>query len=102
MTWTSCDSTITATNPGDIANLLNDYFYSVFKRPCTSSDWVTNLQLPTCRDSIDNTLRTITDISLSPTEVRDVLLSLDPNRATDPDKIPAKLLNFCAPHIYSS
>ena len=99
---TRFDSTLTATNPGDIANLLNDYFYSVFKPPCTSSDCVTNLQPPTCHDSIDNTLRTISDISVSPTEVRDVLLSLDPNKATGPDKIPAKLLKVCAPHIYSS
>lgn len=58
MTWTRCDSTkiITATNPGDVANLLKDYFYSVFKPPCTSSECVSNLQPPTCIDSTDNTL----------------------------------------------
>ena len=103
MTWTRSDSTITATNPGDIANLLNEYFYSVFKPSCcTSSHCVVNLQPPTCCDSNDNILRTLSDISLSPTEVRDVLLSLDPNKATVPDKIPAKLLKVCAPHIYFS
>ena len=41
-------------------------------------------------------------LSLSPIEVRDVLLSLDPYKATGPDKIPAKLLKVCAPHLYSS
>ena len=41
-------------------------------------------------------------ISLSPTEVRDVLLSLEPKKATGPDKIPANLLKVCAPTIYSS
>ena len=58
MTWTPCDSTkiITATNPGDIANLLKDYFYSVFKPRCTSSECVSNLQPLTCIDSTDNTL----------------------------------------------
>lgn len=102
MTWTRCDSIINARNPGDFANLLNDYFYWVFKPPCTSSDCVTNRQPPTCRDSIDNTLRTISYISLSPTEVFDVLLSLDPNKATGSDKIATKLLKVCAPHIYYS
>ena len=63
---------------------------------------VRNLQPPTCHDSIDNTLRTISDISVSPTEVRYVLLSLDPIKVAGPDKIPAKLLQVCAPHIYSS
>jgi len=102
MTWTHSDCTISATNPGDIANLLKDYFYSVAKPPCTSSICVANLQPPTCCDFNDITIRTISVISLSPSEVHDVLLSLDPNKATGPDKIPAKLLKVCAPQIYLS
>ena len=36
------------------------------------------------------------------TDVQDVLLPLDGNKATGPDKIPAKLLKCCAPYICSS
>ena len=102
MTWTRSDSTFSMKNPGDIASLLKDYFYSVAKPPCTSSNCVANLQPPTCCDFKNNTLRTISVISLSPSEVHDVPLSLDPNKATGPDKIPAKLLKVCAPQIFLS
>ena len=102
MTWARSDSTFSVKNPGDIANLLKDYFYSVAKPQCTSSNCVANLQPPTCCDFKNNTLRTISVISLSPSEVHDVPLSLDPNKAIGPDKIPAKLLKVCAPQIFLS
>ena len=102
MTWARSDSTFSVKNPGDIANLLKDYFYSVAKPQFTSSNCVANLQPPTCCDFKNNTLRTISVISLSPSEVHDVPLLLDPNKAIGPDKILAKLLKVCAPPIFLS
>ena len=45
-------------------------------------------------------IETISDIDITPNEVRYVLLSLDMNKATGPDNIPAALLIYCAPYIY--
>ena len=44
----------------------------------------------------------ITDIHVSSDDVRRILLSLDVNKATGPDRIPARLLQHCAPYISSS
>jgi hypothetical protein len=44
----------------------------------------------------------ISNINISPDDVRNALLSLNDNKAPGPDKIPAKLLRCCAPYISSS
>ncbi|CAB4004229.1 Hypothetical predicted protein, partial [Paramuricea clavata] len=45
---------------------------------------------------------TLSDIHITPDEVKNILLSLDDNKATGPDNIPAKLLRCSAPQICSS
>jgi hypothetical protein len=42
---------------------------------------------------------TLSDIHITPDEVKNILLSLDDNKATGPDNIPAKLLRCSAPQI---
>jgi hypothetical protein len=83
--------TNSAKNPADIANLLNDYFFSIFK---PSDD---ETPFPNSSDSNSDTSEcTFSSITLTPEEVYHVLAALDENKATCPDKIPAKLLKNCA------
>jgi hypothetical protein len=95
MSWSHPDDvTSSAKNPADIANLLNHYFYSVFK----PSDDETSF--PNSSDSNSDTSEcTISSITLTPEEVYHVLAALDENKAIGPDKIPAKLLKNCASSI---
>ena len=38
-TWKRDDGTVTATNPEETANLLNNYFYSMFNQPLSQEDY---------------------------------------------------------------
>lgn len=96
MTWKRDEGTITAENPQDVANLLNNFFYSMFNPPLSQEDY--NDHPVSTTASCD----CISDIYISPDDVRRILLSLDDNKATGPDRIPAKLLRCCAPYISSS
>lgn len=87
---------LTADNLIDVANLFNDYFFSMFKPPCTRNEYEDHLSTHTVSSE------QLSDVSFSPDEVRGILLSLDVNKATGPDKIPARLLRNCAPYICSS
>ena len=99
MSWTQQDSTFsTAENPVDIVNLLNRYFYSVFKHSDTTDDHFSSV----APDNDTTDLTTISDISLTEEEVCVVLKALDEAKATGPDKIPALLLKNCAVNISSS
>ena len=55
------------------ASLFNNYFYSVFTRSPHSE-----INESTTEDSSDDTL--LNDISITPTDVYEVLSSLDPNK----------------------
>ncbi|XP_028414165.1 uncharacterized protein LOC114537227 [Dendronephthya gigantea] len=96
--WTNDNATATAENPKDIADLLNNYFYSMFKPPLTDEEYE---QHP---HSLDDTLlcEPLDNIRFTPQEVHRILTSLDIEKATGPDKIPALLLCACAPHIAPS
>ena len=101
MVWTRDDKTTTAANnPTEVANLLNSYFYSTFKLPQSTNEY--QCHLPPRGDPSVPSASTINDMLLSSTDICDILLSLDANKATGPDKIPARLLRSCAPYICSS
>ena len=75
MTWKRKEGNVTAENPEDVANLLNNYFQSMFNPPLSQKEY-------------DNHPSSTTS-------------SLDVNKAMGPDKIPARLLRCCAPYISS-
>ena len=75
----------TAYTPGQIADMFNNYFTSVFFT-CQSEQEESGLeQRPTIQPVVN-------DIVLHVSEVEAVLKSLDPNKATSPDEIPARFL----------
>ena len=76
----------TATNPNEIADFFNTYFASVF-----TSD---NL------NRTDNPV--LTELNLTELEVETLLNSLDTNKATGSDEIPARLLKDTASVIAPS
>ena len=98
MSWKRNEGTVTAENPEDVANLLNNFSFSMFNKSLSQEDY----------DAHPASMTTtfcdpISDINISPDhDVQHALLSLDDNKATGPDKIPAKLLRCCAPYISSS
>ena len=96
MTWKRSEGNITAENPVDVANLLNNYFHSMFNPPCSKEEYNNH---PASNTSFCDP---ITDIHVSSNGVRRIILSLDVNKATGPDRIPARLLKHCAPYISSS
>ena len=89
------ETTVTANNPQDIADLFNTYFHSVqspssFSNPPENDGptVVTNSQL--------------SHLEVTPTEVENQLKSLNVNKAKGPDGIPGRLLKECAKEISSS
>ena len=98
ITWTQDSKSATADNPVDIANLLNRYFYSVFK----PSDAVNENFFPFASNEDASNPSTISDILLTVEEVNLVINKLDENKATGPDSIPALLLKNCAANISPS
>jgi hypothetical protein len=81
----------TATNPNEIADFFNTYFASVF----TSE----NLPVQHLNRTDDPVL---TDLNLTELEVETLLNSLDTNKATGSDEIPARLLKETASIIAPS
>ena len=99
MTWTQHDSTFsTAENPVDIANLLNRYFYSVFNRDEANHED----SVPFPPEDHSTILETMSDFTLTEAEVCSVLRTINEDKATGPDKIPAVLLKNCATNISAS
>ena len=90
-TQSSQPSRLIATNPNEIADLFNTYFASVFTTE--------NLPVQYPNMSYDPVL---TDLSLSELEVEILLTSLDTNKATGSDEIPARLLKETASIIVPS
>ncbi len=70
MSWKHDDKTLTAKNPEEIANLLNNYFYSMFSPPIPQDD-------DTHPVSTTNFCNPISDIEISPDAVRRVHICLD-------------------------
>ncbi len=81
----------TATNPAKIANMFNNYFALVF---------TSDIQFDEPRLSTSDPL--ITELTLRKHEVESTLKTLDINKATGPDGIPAKLLKQTASTIAPS
>ena len=96
MSWKRDEGTVIAENPEDVANLLNNFFFSMFNKPLSQEDYDAHPA------STTTFCDPISDINISPDDVQRALLSLDDNKATGPDKIPAKLFRCCAPYISSS
>ena len=69
MTWKRSEGNITAENPVDVANLLNNYFHSMFNPPCSKEEYNNH---PASNTSFCDP---ITDISTFPLKVSDVLFS---------------------------
>ena len=82
--------TRTASSPADIASMFNEYFTSVFSTKEHSDP------TPTEPKPSDHAL---CDVSLTTEDVSEALLALDPNKATDPDGIPCRLLKETARQI---
>ena len=87
----SSSARLIATKLGEIAEMFNSYFASVY----TSED------LPETTDK-SSTDAQMTELILSELEVEHTLISLDSNKATGPDEIPARLLKVTAPIIAPS
>ena len=100
VTWTRDETVETADNPSDISGLLNRYFYSAFKNPLSCESYLRYSSNSPARSAAN--ICELSNLSLTPNEVRDILLNLDVNKSTGPDKIPAKLLRGCAPYICTS
>ena len=99
MTWTRQDLIIqTAENPADIANMLNRYFYSVFNHDDPNDED----SIPISSEDHSTLLETISDITLTEAEVCSVLRTINENKTTGPDKIPAVLLKNSATNISPS
>ena len=89
MKWTRDSSMTIADNPTDIANLLNDYFYTMLKPPLSNEEYE--------HYSSDDTMscEALRDISSNSDDLRRMLATLDIDKATGPNKTPALLLRNC-------
>ena len=96
MSWKRDEGTVKAENPEDVANLLNNFSSSMFNKYLSQEDYDAH---PASTTAFCDP---ISDINISHDDVQRALLSLGDNKATGPDKIPAKLLRCCAPYISSS
>ena len=96
MTWKRKEGNATAENPEDVANLLNNYFQSIFNPPLSQKEYDNH------PSSTTSSYDMLTDIHVTCDDVRRILSSLDVNKAMGPEKIPARLLRCCAPYISSS
>ena len=76
MSWSRDETTVTADNPEEMANLFNNYFYSMFKLPLSQEEYDDHLA-----NNMDF-IETISDIDITPNEVRYVLLSLDMSKSS--------------------
>ena len=83
-----------------MANLLNNYFYSVLKPPLDPEEYQSHLPSHVAENT--PLVDTIDNLQLSSSDVKDALISLNVTKATGPDKIPARLLRSCAPYICTS
>ena len=79
----------------DRANILNKFFSSVFNPASTASPTLSAPPSSGVGEKLDS-------IELTASEVREVLLSLDPNKACGPDNIPGSLLQNTAAEIAPS
>ncbi|XP_068704053.1 uncharacterized protein [Montipora foliosa] len=79
----------------DRANILNKFFSSVFNPASTASPTLSAPPSSGVGEKLDS-------IELTASEVREVLLSLDPNKACGPDNIPGSLLKNTAAEIAPS
>ena len=89
-------SRIQASSHAEIVELFNRYFVSVFKSDpvtCNSADEAY------AGPNVDLTL---SDLTLTVTQVLDVLANLDASKATGPDEIPARILKETAYEIAPS
>ena len=77
MTWTQDSTSCTAENPADIANLLNRYFYSVFK----PSDATDDQSFLFASNNDATNPPTISDVLLTVEEVCLALNMLDVNKS---------------------
>ena len=94
MTRKRKEGNVTAENPEDVANLLNNYFHSMFNPPLFQKEYDNH------PSSTTSSYDMLTDTHVTSDDVRRILLSLDVNKAMGPDKIPARLLRCCAPYVY--
>ena len=76
----------TAANPVEIATIFNTYFASVFSSENLPDELPTETSGPPV----------LTELTLTEPEVETILNSLDTNKATGPDEIPARLLKNTA------
>jgi hypothetical protein len=76
----------TAANPVEIATFFNTYFASVFSSENLPDELPTETSGPPA----------LTELTLTEPEVETILNSLDTNKATGPDEIPARLLKNTA------
>ena len=79
----------------DRANILNKFFSSVFNPASTALPTLSAPPSSGVGEKLDS-------IELTASEVREVLLSLDPNKACGPDNIPGSLLKSTAAEIAPS
>ena len=90
---TQSSSRPTAENPQEIANLFNQYFASVFTTDDRRDD-----------DDLDHKTDppNMSDLCLITAKIQTVLVGLDVNKATGPDKISARLLKETSTEIAPS